>query len=194
MFEPGLGFPAVTLLPLKVCDGGRKAAGFGDATDKDCVIRAIAIGTGRPYTDVLDMVNVATGVADAAEVGVPVDRAEDLLRGLRWRAVPARGKNPRLTLEDLPLDDYPRLIVQTLSDPTEGDAYLTGHLTAVVNDAVHDLKTLEEATAPGYARPDQVTSVYAPPKDNAGNASADTMTGASAGTSKAEAGTPRLSR
>lgn len=48
-----------TAFPLVPDDGGREAAGFAEVTDKDCVARAIAIGTGLPYIEVRDMVNKA---------------------------------------------------------------------------------------------------------------------------------------
>ena len=43
-------------MPFAYDDGGREAAGFkGDA--RDCVCRAIAIATGRPYREVYDKLN-----------------------------------------------------------------------------------------------------------------------------------------
>jgi hypothetical protein len=149
-----------TPLPLVECDGGRAAAGFVPAvTDRDCVTRTIAIGDRRPYTEVHKMVTEAgeeLKLPNAAESGVNLNVAAKLLRDLGWQPV-QEVRNARLTLEDLnlALSKHPVLIVETL----------TGHLTAVVNGAVHDLPSMGMATAPARARPDQVAAVYAPPDD-----------------------------
>lgn len=37
-------------------DGGRAAAGYKGSTG-DCVVRSIAIATGRPYQEIYDLVN-----------------------------------------------------------------------------------------------------------------------------------------
>jgi hypothetical protein len=63
---------------------------------------------------------------------------------------------------------YPVLVVQTellaRGEVRPGNRPL-GHLTVVINGEVHDIKTLEEATAPGYARSDPVKVIYVPPAD-----------------------------
>lgn len=53
-------------------DGGREDAGFVGVTNMDCVTRSIAIATGRPYDQVLGMVNEANG-----ELGGPAGNAAD---------------------------------------------------------------------------------------------------------------------
>jgi hypothetical protein len=44
-------------LPWVYDDGGRYAAGFRPRDVGDCVTRAIAIATGKPYPAVVEMVN-----------------------------------------------------------------------------------------------------------------------------------------
>ncbi len=48
---------AKTTLPWVYDDGGRYAAGYRPYDVGDCVTRSIAIGTGLPYSTVVDMVN-----------------------------------------------------------------------------------------------------------------------------------------
>ncbi|WP_156452813.1 hypothetical protein [Mycobacterium gordonae] len=150
----------MTPLPLVLSDGGRAAAGLVPAvTNKDCVTRAIAIGDRRPYTEVHQMVTQAgrdMQLPDAAENGVNLNVAAKLLHDLGWRPVP-EVRNASLTQEDLEtaLRKHPVLIVETLA----------GHLTAVVNGAVHDLQGMSTATDPAHARTDQLAAVYAPPDD-----------------------------
>ena len=129
-------------------DGGRKAAGFqGDAGD--CVVRAIAIATGKPYREVFNALQ--NGLKHQIEV---VERKHALQYGikghyrpsatphtgltgnvygpyLRWlgweyvsRPVGANGKPLRLRRSEVPMG---RLIVQ-----------LSGHLVAVIDGVIYD--------------------------------------------------------
>jgi hypothetical protein len=83
-----------TPFPLVPDDGGRKAAGFNEVTDKDCVTRAIAIGIERPYMDVREMVNEAAWAPpisqpddDPAETGAePRVAPRILVFGRGWQA------------------------------------------------------------------------------------------------------------
>jgi hypothetical protein len=159
-----------TPFPLVPDDGGRKAAGFDGVTDRDCVTRAIAIGTGLPYEKVHDMVNEAAWelgqkADDPAETGADGRVAPKILvRGRGWRHFDL-SRSARLTLEDLrpPLSEHSVLVVETELDLTVKEAALWGtyHLTAVVNGEVHDLPSMGAA---GYARTDRVKNVFGRPQ------------------------------
>lgn len=139
-----------TPFPLVPDDGGREDAGFVGVTNMDCVTRSIAIATGRPYDQVLGMVNEANG-----ELGGPAGNAADtgayglvtakLMYELGWPEVPIRN-GARLTLEDLqgPLDEYEVLVVETQfpTQVTPEKTELTFHLTAIIDGVVHDLETM----------------------------------------------------
>jgi len=128
-------------------DGGRAAAGFKGTTG-DCVTRAIAIATGRPYQQVYDDLHQA--LADYA--GSHRDRTarrisrgggrrgttprngiarkvwDPYVRALGWRWTPTMrigsGCRVHLTAEELPAG---RLLVR-----------VSKHLVAVIDGVVHD--------------------------------------------------------
>jgi hypothetical protein len=121
-------------------DGGRKAAGFkGDAGD--CVCRAVAIATGRPYREVYDRIN---GLAAAerprtrrsgrrvtrsrARDGVGKATTRALLASYGWRWTPTMqiGKGCTVHLRDGELPPG-RLVVQ-----------VSKHVVAVIDGVVHD--------------------------------------------------------
>lgn len=73
-------------------DGGRKAAGY-NGTTRDCVCRAIAIGTGQPYQTVYDTLNgmlrprhMKKGCS--ARSGVPRPVIHKYLSNLGWTWTP----------------------------------------------------------------------------------------------------------
>jgi hypothetical protein len=104
-------------------DGGRYDAGFiGDVGD--CVTRAIAIATERPYREIYDAI-CALAVSECgyaqAHMGVTDIAIKGYLGSLGWRWNKYRG---HLNAEELPGG---RLIVA-----------LKGHLVAVVDGIIHD--------------------------------------------------------
>lgn len=107
-------------------DGGRAASGFKGMTG-DCVTRAIAIATGKPYEEVYSAINQLAGKA-MARTGVPRSIYEPYLAQLGWKWVPTmffgQGCKIHLNREELPKG---RLIVR-----------LSKHLTAVVDGVVQD--------------------------------------------------------
>lgn len=131
-------------------DGGRKAAGFKGRRARDCVVRAIAIATGRPYWEVyrdltvgiLEMVTAgrcreaqcyvgAGGEAlrPATPCGGVHRRVYDrYLKALGWRWVPTMriGSGCRVHLDAAELPPG-RLI-----------ARVSRHLVAVIDGVVHD--------------------------------------------------------
>lgn len=115
-------------------DGGRAAAGFKGTTG-DCVTRAIAIATGKPYLTVYNAVNaiaaqerVAAGKRSNARTGVSRKTTEKVLAILGWEWVPTmqigQGCKVHLRTEELPAG---RIIVR-----------LSRHLAAVVDGVLHD--------------------------------------------------------
>lgn len=117
-------------------DGGRKAAGFKGDTG-DCVVRSIAIVTGRPYAEVYDAINALAkserkgrrkkGISSARN-GVYKATYTKYLTSLGWRWTPTMfiGSGCRVHLTDGELPSG-RLIVS-----------LSRHLTAVIDGVIHD--------------------------------------------------------
>lgn len=116
--------------PWVADDGGRAAAGFrGDAGD--CVPRALAIATGRPYPEVY--AELAAGMAQrgkpkSARNGVSPKVYRPWLAAAGWEWTPTMGIGTGCTVhldaEELPLG---RLVVR-----------LSRHLCAVLDGVVHD--------------------------------------------------------
>lgn len=114
-------------------DGGRAAAGFkGHAGD--CVARAVAIATGRPYREVYDAINNlakferrSRGKSSARE-GVRKETFRYYLKLLGWTWTPTMqigsGCKVHLRADELPKG---RLVVQ-----------VSGHLVAVIDGIIHD--------------------------------------------------------
>lgn len=116
-------------------DGGRAAAGYrGDAGD--CVTRAIAIATGKPYQEVYDALNAmckslrqtrrVRGSCSRGGVARPI--YEKYLAGLGWRFVPTMGIGTgckcHLREEDLPAG---RIICR-----------VSKHMVAVIDRVIYD--------------------------------------------------------
>jgi len=115
-------------------DGGRSAAGYRGETG-DCVTRAIAIATERPYQEVYTALNhLATkerprrGKRSASRTGVHRRTYERYLLDLGWIWTPTmhigQGCTVHLRAEELPAG---RLIVA-----------VSRHLTAVIDGVIHD--------------------------------------------------------
>jgi hypothetical protein len=117
-------------------DGGRAAAGFkGQAGD--CVTRAIAIATGKPYQEVYDQINETArserpskrkrGKSNA-RTGVHKDVIRQYLEALGWEWTPTMqigsGCKVHLRADELPPG---RLIVN-----------LSRHSAAVIDGVLHD--------------------------------------------------------
>lgn len=126
-------------------DGGRKAAGYEGKATGDCVCRAVAIASGRPYQEVLDRLNEGKrtqrlskyekvrgidGRKRGASDGVQVQRKwfRDYMAelGFEWIATMKIGSGCKVHLRDgeLPMG---RLVVN-----------LSRHMTAVIDGVVHD--------------------------------------------------------
>lgn len=116
-------------------DGGRAAAGYRGDTG-DCVVRSIAIATGKPYQDVYDAINVLAQIErprvgrtrSSARTGVKTATIHRYLGALGWTWVPTMhiGSGCRVHLRP---DDLPsgRLIVRC-----------SKHLTAMIDGLIHD--------------------------------------------------------
>jgi hypothetical protein len=117
-------------------DGGRAAAGF-KGTARDCVTRAVAIATGKPYAEVYDAINEAAqgerrgkrklGLS-SARTGVYKQTTKKYLAALGWRFVPTMGIGTgcKVHLRDgeLPMG---RLIVK-----------VSKHVVAVIDGVIND--------------------------------------------------------
>lgn len=110
----------------KISDGGRAAAGFLGKTG-DCVTRAIAIATGKPYKEVYDSINTLAGKA-TARTGVSIKIVRAYMVSLGWTWVPTmfigQGCKTHLNREELPPG---RLVVQ-----------VSKHVVAMIDGVVHD--------------------------------------------------------
>jgi hypothetical protein len=117
-------------------DGGRLAAGYKGKAG-DCVVRAIAIATGRPYQQIYDMVNSAavyerTGKrkrgTSNARTGVYRTSIKRVMKSLGWVWTPTMQIGSGCTVH-LRADELPpgRLVVS-----------VSKHLTAVIDGVIHD--------------------------------------------------------
>ena len=117
-------------------DGGRTTAGYTGRTG-DCVVRAIAIATERPYQEVYDAINLIakqerTGTRkrgkSSARNGVYKQTYRRYLESIGWRFVPTMhigsGCKVHLVAAELPQG---RLIVS-----------LSKHLVAIIDHVIHD--------------------------------------------------------
>lgn len=117
-------------------DGGRAASGFKGSTG-DCVTRAIAIATGKPYVEVYDALNELAKrerrgkrkrSISNARTGVHKGTKRKYLESLGWRWVPTMtigsGCKVHLCADELPSG---RLIVA-----------LSRHSAAVIDGVLHD--------------------------------------------------------
>jgi hypothetical protein len=122
-------------MPVVYDDGGRLAAGFKGRVD-DCVCRAIAIASGRPYGEIYRLIDEAAGrerprngrQRSGARTGVrkaTIDRVMADL-GARWVATMSVGGGCHVHLRpgELPTG---RLV-----------ARVSRHLVAVINGTVRD--------------------------------------------------------
>jgi hypothetical protein len=116
-------------------DGGRDAAGFKGRTG-DCVTRAIAIATMKPYQEVYDALNEAAKEErprngkkrSSARTGVRTPTYRSYLHSLGWRWVPTMqvgaGCKVHLRAEELPAG---RLIVR-----------VSKHVLCVIDGVIYD--------------------------------------------------------
>ena len=116
-------------------DGGRAEAGYL-GTCGDCVVRAIAIATMRPYQEVYDALNLLAqrerrikGRRSNSHTGVRRSTCDPYMRGVGWTWTPTmkigQGCQVHLRAAELPSG---RLIVS-----------LSKHWAAVIDGCVHDL-------------------------------------------------------
>jgi len=116
-------------------DGGRATAGFRGRA-RDCVVRSIAIVTGKPYQEVYDEINEAAKrekprdgrKRSSARTGVQKATIRIYMKSLGFIWTPTMfigsGCKVHLRASELPQG---RLVVS-----------VSGHLTAVINGIIHD--------------------------------------------------------
>ena len=123
-------------MKLIINDGGRSSAGFKGETG-DCVTRAIAITTGKPYKEVYDELNKLSKVErnskrrrskSNSRLGIYRVTYQGYIESLGFEWVPTmkigQGCKVHLREDELP---YGTLIVK-----------VSKHLCAVIDGAVHD--------------------------------------------------------
>lgn len=106
--------------------------GSGTSKNRDCVVRAIAIATGKPYSEVKDRINYLADEVyfDGSDstAGVHKQLYKDYLTSLGWKWTPTMsiGSGCRVHLRDgeLPMG---RLVVT-----------VSRHLVAVIDGVIHD--------------------------------------------------------
>lgn len=118
-------------MQIRITDGGRAAAGFKGET-RDCVTRAIAIATGRPYREVYDELNkIAKSIGDRSSSRTGVHRKvyeKYLFRiGAKWTPTMRVGAGCTVHLRAGELPATGALVVS-----------LSRHLCAVVDGVVCD--------------------------------------------------------
>ena len=108
-------------------DGGRAAAGFKGPA-RDCVVRAIAIATGKSYATVYAEINALDCKTSNSRTGVAKKTTRKYLTSSGWQWTPTMaigsGCTIHLTSAELPAG---RLIVS-----------VSRHLVAVVDGVIHD--------------------------------------------------------
>lgn len=117
-------------------DGGREKAGYQGKTG-DCVTRAVAIATGKPYQEVYDAINDASQYERSssrrrgksnARTGVHKVTSKKFIASLGWTWTPTMqigsGCKVHLKEGELPMG---RLIVS-----------VSRHLVAVIDGVIHD--------------------------------------------------------
>ena len=118
-------------MKFKYNDGGRAAAGFSGKAS-DCVVRAIAIASGKSYREIFDAINYLADNecfdGSDAEHGVHKKLERDYLKSLGWIWTPTMGIGTgcKVHLKDgeLPMGN---LIVQ-----------VSKHLVAVIDGVIND--------------------------------------------------------
>ena len=108
-------------------DGGRSAAGF-EGKANDCVVRAIAIATGKLYSEVYSDLFRLAGKTPRNRVAKQVYKAYLAQLGARWIPTMGIGTGCKVHLREgeLPLG---RLVVAT-----------SRHLVAVIDGVIHDIE------------------------------------------------------
>lgn len=117
-------------------DGGREAAGFKGETG-DCVCRAIAIATGKPYKEVYDLINQfakeekptkSKKGRSSARTGVYKETIRKVMEHYGWKWTPTmkvgQGCKVHMRADELPSG---RVV-----------ASLSKHLVCVIDGVIHD--------------------------------------------------------
>jgi len=127
-------------MKVVITDGGREAAGYGNLKG-DCVVRAIAIATGKPYQEVREALTDLTrkherhgrgskgkGLSNVSN-GVYRQTYERYLKSLGWKFTPtmAIGSGCKVHMRE---DELPKGTIIV---------FVSQHLVTVIDGVVHDL-------------------------------------------------------
>ena len=117
-------------------DGGRAAAGYKGSA-RDCVVRSIAIATGKPYQEVYRDIECYASAErprgrkrrSSPRLGVQIPTIRRYMKALGWTWVPTMkiGQGCKVHLADGELPKTGRLVVS-----------VSHHLTAVIEGDIHD--------------------------------------------------------
>jgi hypothetical protein len=117
-------------------DGGRAAAGYNGSA-RDCVVRSIAIATGKPYQEVYRDIECFASAErprgrkrrSSPRLGVQIPTIRRYMKHLGWSWVPTMkiGQGCKVHLADGELTTTGRLVVS-----------VSRHLTAVIDGDIHD--------------------------------------------------------
>lgn len=122
-------------LPFTYDDGGRASAGYKGEAD-DCVVRSIAIATGKPYQDVYDQMNAMAKrerprkgqKRSSSRTGVKTPTVRRYMESIGWVWTPTMqigsGCRVHLRIGELPSG---RLVVR-----------VSKHMAAVIDGKIHD--------------------------------------------------------
>jgi hypothetical protein len=125
----------VRRMPWAYDDGGRAAAGFPYATG-DCVVRAVAIASARPYREVHEELDELAGTftdnprfaGASARTGIPREIFRLYLKEAGWTWHPVMGIGTGCTMHLRAGEVPPGRII----------ARVSRHLTAVINGTIRD--------------------------------------------------------
>lgn len=117
-------------------DGGRAAAGYKGSA-RDCVVRSIAIATGKPYQEVYRDVDCFASAErprrnkkrSSPRLGVQIPTIRRYMKALGWTWVPTMkiGQGCKVHLAKGELPKTGRLVVS-----------VSRHMTAVIDGDIHD--------------------------------------------------------
>lgn len=124
-------------MEFSYCDGGRFVAGYKGITG-DCVVRAIAIVTGKPYQEVYDALNILSKTEHIGKnkkdksnsrIGIYRITFDKYLKSLGYQWIPTMHIGTGCTVH-LRSDELPkgRLVVR-----------VSRHMTAVIDGVIYDL-------------------------------------------------------
>jgi hypothetical protein len=111
-------------------DGGRASSGFKGNASGDCVTRAIAIATNRPYKQVYEALKAMAKMTDpqvtrgycqrwSPKTGIPHTVWKPILRALNWEPVTVRERFSDITFPSRAILQLPRHLAAVIDGQVE---------------------------------------------------------------------------